>query len=312
MPMQDRAHIDDIKRVLLATDLSAAAHGAHHAARAVCKATGAELHVVTVLRPPEYGGLGVDKRVVEAWRAEASAEIDGLVREHGLDAGAGVHVEEGDPAKQTLAVMRAIDADMLVISRSGAGGENRSALGRTADRLVRGCPAHVLIARPEHVGGFDHIAAATDFSECSERATLRAVDLARRFGHSQTQLLHAYEVTTGYHRMYSFEEFRALLGKAARKEARRYLERLEARRDGGVDVRIRTAHGEAGKAIARMVRRNSVDLLVVATHGRTASAEFLLGSVATQLLRLAPCSVWIEKTPSMRQGFLRAIGELFS
>lgn len=308
--MLDRAHIEDVRTVLLATDLSAAAHGAHHAAEAVREATGAALHVATVLRPPEYGGLPVEQKVVDAWREDARAEIEQFVRERESGGAAGVHVEEGEPAKEILRVMRRVDADLLVIARSGAGGERRSGIGRTADRLIRACPAHVLVARPEFTGRFGSVGVATDFSACSERATLRAVDLSARMGHGETQLLHAYEVTHGYHRMYSFEEFRTMVGRAARKEAKRHVEKLARERAGR--VRIRTAHGEPARTVARLVRRAGVDLLVVGTHGRSASAEFLLGSVASKLLRLAPASVWIEKTPSMRQGFLRAVGELFS
>jgi universal stress protein A len=56
-----------------------------------------------------------------------------------------------------------------------------------------------------------------------------------------------------------------------------------------IDVRS----GEPELDIVRAARELGVDLIVMATHGRTGLAHFILGSITEQVLRHAPCPVLI-------------------
>jgi len=49
--------------------------------------------------------------------------------------------------------------------------------------------------------------------------------------------------------------------------------------------------GDPAEAIVRMVEELGIDLIVMATHGRTGLPHILLGSVAEKVLRHAPCPV---------------------
>src|SRR5262245_47537112 len=49
--------------------------------------------------------------------------------------------------------------------------------------------------------------------------------------------------------------------------------------------------GDPAEAIVRMAEELGVDLIVMATHGRTGLPHILLGSVAEKVLRHAPCPV---------------------
>jgi universal stress protein A len=51
------------------------------------------------------------------------------------------------------------------------------------------------------------------------------------------------------------------------------------------------ASSAVGAAIVELARRDHVDLIVMATHARTGMSRALLGSVAEQVLRHAPCPV---------------------
>jgi nucleotide-binding universal stress UspA family protein len=50
-------------------------------------------------------------------------------------------------------------------------------------------------------------------------------------------------------------------------------------------------YGEAASEILRLARETSCDLIVMGTHGRTGFGRLLLGSLADQVIRRAPCPV---------------------
>jgi universal stress protein A len=58
---------------------------------------------------------------------------------------------------------------------------------------------------------------------------------------------------------------------------------------GAWDVAI--AVGRPADTIVRIARERNVDLIVMATHGRTGLEHVVLGSVAEKVVRLAPCPV---------------------
>jgi len=59
----------------------------------------------------------------------------------------------------------------------------------------------------------------------------------------------------------------------------------------GVEVRIRVATGAPSREIVREAREWKADLIVIGTHGRTGLRHVFLGSVAENVVRLAPCPV---------------------
>jgi nucleotide-binding universal stress UspA family protein len=55
--------------------------------------------------------------------------------------------------------------------------------------------------------------------------------------------------------------------------------------------------GDPASEIVSFCRDALIDLVVMGTHGRTGVERMLLGSVAEQVLRDAPCSVLVVKLP---------------
>lgn len=53
--------------------------------------------------------------------------------------------------------------------------------------------------------------------------------------------------------------------------------------------------GQAASAITRFARDTGTDLIVMASHGRTGVRRLVLGSVAEQVLRTAPCAVLVVR-----------------
>ena len=52
-----------------------------------------------------------------------------------------------------------------------------------------------------------------------------------------------------------------------------------------------------GGAIIRYARDHDIDLIVLATHGRSGLSHALIGSVAEKVVQMAPCPVLTVKHP---------------
>jgi nucleotide-binding universal stress UspA family protein len=76
----------------------------------------------------------------------------------------------------------------------------------------------------------------------------------------------------------------------AHTEAMAKLEQISTRTEG-IKSLCHVRHGRVWKDLAAIVEENQVDLIVVGTHGRSGLGKLLLGSVAEDILRHAPCPV---------------------
>jgi nucleotide-binding universal stress UspA family protein len=68
-------------------------------------------------------------------------------------------------------------------------------------------------------------------------------------------------------------------------------ERLAREAHAGVPCETALLQGRPGAALLRYAREHAIDLIVVGSHGRTGISHLLLGSVAEEVVRLAPCLV---------------------
>jgi universal stress protein A len=145
-----------------------------------------------------------------------------------------------------------------------------------------------------------HILAPTDFSAPGCRAVTAACELAQTFG-AKLSLLHVIEVPA-----YAIEV--ALPLENLERDARRELALLlpEAA-SAHVDVTRLVELGVPYQRIVETATAEQVDLIVMATHGRTGLRHLVLGSVAERVVRLAPCPVLTIRPPGERAGDLRTI-----
>jgi len=70
-------------------------------------------------------------------------------------------------------------------------------------------------------------------------------------------------------------------------------ERLESivLKDPDVPVVRRLLAGDPASVILRTAEKDNVDLIVMGTHGRRGITRLLMGSVAEEVVRKAPCAV---------------------
>jgi nucleotide-binding universal stress UspA family protein len=135
---------------------------------------------------------------------------------------------------------------------------------------------------------FKHILMATDFSPASERALDFAVAIARRYG-SALSIVHA--VRPEAHE-------RIPIGPLPHELDRQKLDAEEQMRllgknpsVAGLESHLLLERGDVWKVLEAAIQLDNVDLLVLGTHGRGGLRKLALGSVAEQVLRLAPCPV---------------------
>lgn len=64
-----------------------------------------------------------------------------------------------------------------------------------------------------------------------------------------------------------------------------------------VPVETLVVWGHPASEICRIAEERGADLIVMSTHGRTGLAHLFIGSVAERVVRYAPCSVFIIRTP---------------
>ncbi|MGH0037140.1 MAG: universal stress protein [Myxococcota bacterium] len=133
-----------------------------------------------------------------------------------------------------------------------------------------------------------------DFSDASRKALDTAVEIAKGVG-ARIEIIFAQEVLT--YRGVRYEEVLSLKTRAEqREEAEQALEEWTvAARAGGVKASHRIIDGDARQVIVKTASETGADLIVLGAKGRSRVADILVGSVATETARSAPCSVMLVR-----------------
>jgi nucleotide-binding universal stress UspA family protein len=138
-----------LRRILLATDLSAASDGATKQAFDLAAGLGANLLIVSVIDPAVRGAAGGRVARMDQRRAEREAAAQQLVV-RGRQAGVPVSfmVWEGDPGQSIVDAAAAEQVDMVVVGTHGRGAVGRLLIGSVSDFVLRNAPCPVLVVRP--------------------------------------------------------------------------------------------------------------------------------------------------------------------
>jgi nucleotide-binding universal stress UspA family protein len=131
----------------------------------------------------------------------------------------------------------------------------------------------------------------TDFSPQAESAFQVALALARQNG-AQVVVLHVRDAlqSTAYGEFGAFP----LDPGDDRRALEKQLAQIERNHQPVVSEAV-MAEGNAATEIVRAAQDRHCDMIVMGTHGRTGLARLLMGSVAEQVLRQAPCPVLTVK-----------------
>jgi nucleotide-binding universal stress UspA family protein len=75
---------------------------------------------------------------------------------------------------------------------------------------------------------------------------------------------------------------------------------------GAAPVEAQVRQGQPVQEIVRHAQEAGVDLIILSTHGRTGLRHVLMGSVAENVVRYAPCPVLVVR--EFEHGFLESGG----
>lgn len=199
------------------------------------------------------------------------------------------------PAEAILDYALQQEIDLIVLGSHGHRGVRPYLLGSVAAEVARLAHCPVLVVGREPAPAVKRILVPLDMSEASEAG----LEHARELGHeldAALLLLHVIEVEA-YLDLYfprPTEEMFDLPELEAK--AVRYLEK-RFRDAGGPDVAMEAAAIVAHpvEGIRSFAAERQVDLIVMASHGRTGHQPALIGSVANGVLRNTPCPLLIIK-----------------
>jgi nucleotide-binding universal stress UspA family protein len=143
----------------------------------------------------------------------------------------------------------------------------------------------------------ERILCPTDFSDFSERAYDYGLSLACHY-HAEIYLLHVVRpVIIGYTEYAipdSVNEFYGELREHAEEQLREF---AKVRAENGIQGKVAVEEGVVTETVLDFARRNSIDMIVMGTHGRRGFQRLTLGSVTERVLRKAGCPVLAVRRP---------------
>jgi len=132
------------------------------------------------------------------------------------------------------------------------------------------------------------ILCATDFSPASQAVLPHALSLA---GHYGSKLYFAHVISLEYSDFPPLEERATKLEQARGFTGQKLEPLLSAARQKGISCQPLVGEGKVWDVLSDMIHQNGIDLVILGTHGRRGLGKLLLGSVAEEVFRMAPCPV---------------------
>ncbi len=246
------------------------------AAVPLARASNAPLVLVSVVERPD---IPPERK---AWLERTASGLSGLT--------VTCQLRIGDPAEELLAFTRENAPAMLALATHGRRGLERLRLGSVAEAVLRRADVPLLIARPDtaDVRG-SKILAALDGSPQGEEILPDVLRLAKAWGRPVDVVRVVLPAVTaggvGEFPMYFPVEdpLPYLQGVCGRLEAE------------GVKAAPVALAGRAAGELLRYAGESGAGMICMTTHGRTGVRRVLMGSIAEEILRHAPCPVLLRR-----------------
>jgi nucleotide-binding universal stress UspA family protein len=210
-------------------------------------------------------------------------------------------VSSSERARFARAVRNVAEEENLEGAQLAAGAGASGSAEMAAPGSVReAVTAHTKSGRPVAIPSyrFERILVPSDYSEHSLRAVGFACQLADRLGaKAKVDVLHVTPPPVDYLPIDEWiwgetrepSQVASKLKEAARKALGAYTRTLPAGVRSRIDIRLEI--GVPYRVILSVAQEGEYDLMVLGTHGRSASQQVRLGSVAERIVRFAPCTV---------------------
>jgi nucleotide-binding universal stress UspA family protein len=213
---------------------------------------------------------------------EAEAYLDGV--QSAFEAPSRRVIRDGRPAETILAVAEEQEASLIAMSTHGRTGLSRWLFGSVAEEVLRSAPVPLLLTRSFPRPGADaiprRILVPIDSGELSLLGVDPAIELATTFA-AHVVLLHVMPDHPPYGEpVYPVREA------------------FDRFRTAGLTVEPVLRRGDAAAEILSVARDQKVELIAMATHGRTGVSRFVEGSVAEKVTRGSDVPLLLVRVPS--------------
>lgn len=284
-----------IKRLLVASDGSAATAGAVRFAAAMARDHGVEVHVLAVLEPLTRAAGALSVQLPHADEVERMRCADLERRVAHLVGGAferrdawSLAVRRGVVAPCVARYAREVEADLVVLGRRFRTASAPAGHSRALEVLAL-TPLPVLVAARDLAGLPRSAVAAVDFGEASLCAVRTALEILMHPG-GRLKLVHVIPpLDFPAAVLWGWSD---TLARQAPSELARLSARLEA--PGGVEVSTAVARNDPGTELITQARDAGADLVVAGSHGYLYRERVLVGTVARRLLRETSASVLLS------------------
>jgi nucleotide-binding universal stress UspA family protein len=269
---------DPITKILVASDGSPVSESVFASIMPLVRAYAPEVAVLYVFENPESAFMP-PMEIARACAALRSAGVNAYLE-----------LREGKPAEEILKAARQLKADVIAISTHGRGGVVRLFAGSVAEAVLRKSEIPLLVTRPGTVvHDWKRIVVALDGSQRGEAILPEAVRLARKLG----AVLEVLQVAVPVVAATAGEAPVMLPPEDPMPYLREVVKRLV---DQGVDARALALEGSISGEILRHLKESGASLLCMTTHGWSGLARMILGSVAEEVIRKAPCPVLLQRS----------------
>lgn len=274
--------------IIVASDGTRRSDGAIRVALARAEHARAAVEIVTVAR---WEPVSIPEGML-AWHDDAAACRDDqrraveaqLERVTGQSRTHAVTALVGNPAHTISRVAVERHAALIVVGLGRRGLTDRLFGDETALQLARISRVPVLAVPEDAELAAWRVVVAVDFGDLAERAAQGALDLVGDDG--TVELVH---ITPFVHEHAFTLDAEAPTARWVRMQLDALANRLVV--PAGVRLSSVVLHGRAAHELLAHAARTGATLIATGTHGRGFVARAVLGSVATKLLRAAPCAV---------------------
>jgi nucleotide-binding universal stress UspA family protein len=213
---------------------------------------------------------------------------------HGTGVPVSTHLLEGDPATAIVDYARHnAQVAMIAMTTHGRSGVNRLIFGSVAETVLHAAPVPLLVLRapatatPRPVAAYRTILVPLDGSALAQQALTEARALAQATGAALLLVaalppLESLSVAEAGLTPFWMLETRQQEATRISHELEATAQQLEAE---GLRVDTQLRHGMPAEEILAAAAEEDVDLVVMATHGRSGLPRLWLGSVALQVVR---------------------------
>lgn len=282
---------DEIRTILVGTSLDDDSEAVVRLGAEAARAAAAKLCLVHAFTPAPAGevGWGFPIEMGELLKSEED-RLRAVLAAQAARVGADEwRLDTGPPHRVLSEAAERLDAGLVVVG-SVSGGPIARLLGSTADRVVRKARRPVLVAR----GGLrlppEQVLAPVDLSPLSGQAFRRGMGLLGALaGGAPFPPVEALFVLSVVQRQTSPQFTPEQIDRLAAEE----LERFVASHGEGAEVRRRVRTGNVREEVLAELAETGADLIVIGTHGLGGFDRLVIGSVAADVVREAPCSVLV-------------------